>query len=50
MAKAFFYSKSGNVRIELANGYTKRFRKVSSMLEYCRNNGIEISLSDCITL
>ena len=44
-AKAFFSNETGNVRLEMSNGQSATFEKVSSMVNYCNEFGIE--LVDC---
>ena len=44
-AKAFFSNETGNVRLEMSNGQSATFEKVSSMVNYCNEFGIEVT--DC---
>ena len=44
-AQAFFSNETGNVRLEMRNGHSVTFEKVSSMVNYCNEFCIEVT--DC---
>ena len=50
-AKAFFSNGSTSCRIEITynNGRRERvaFNSTSELVDYCRDNGVDVLLSDC---
>ena len=51
LVRASFYNKTGRCSVEIGNGddqQTVHFKKVSSMVNFCNECGIDVTIDDCV--